>query len=155
MRGHRRRTLWVPARVKAAWTSLDGSTWEREFGDELYKYYGIHAWLPITPWLCTVSDTLTMAMTILFALEKLNNDNDAWTRKQTLTIHVLVRHSALECMASIVFEEIIHRLPGVKTLKMVFCGPAVPKAGITENCNTCPDCTQRGNKRIYEYAAKE
>ncbi|KAJ7628736.1 hypothetical protein FB45DRAFT_43627 [Roridomyces roridus] len=154
VRGHGQRRVWVPARVSAAWTSLEGSTWEREFGDELHKYYNIHAWSPISPWLRMVSDSLSMAMTIVYGLEKLNS-SDAWTRKQMLTIHVLVGHHALECNQSIVFEEILHRLPNVKTLKMVFCGPAVPPGIMTEDLDTCPDCTQRGNKRIYEYTTEE
>jgi hypothetical protein len=35
------------------------------------------------------SDTLSMAMTILYGLGKLNDD-DGWTRKQTLTVHVRI-----------------------------------------------------------------
>ncbi|KAJ7628765.1 hypothetical protein FB45DRAFT_834749 [Roridomyces roridus] len=151
-RGHGRRCGWVPARVKAAWTSLEGSTWESEFGDELRKFYKIPAWSPTAPWIRMVSDTLSMAMTILYGLEKLNKD-DAWTRKKTLTVHILVGPLAFECHASTMFEEILHRLPEVKTLKIVFCGPTVPER-VTENCETCPQCTRRGNKRIHEYVVQ-
>jgi splicing suppressor protein 51 len=86
-RGYHWNIFWVPERVKTAWILLAGLSWESEFGDEMRRSFGVPAWRPITPWIRAASDTLTMAMTILYGLEKLNDD-DAWTRKHTLTVHV-------------------------------------------------------------------
>lgn len=86
-RGYHRTIIWVPERVKKARISLAGLSWESEFGDEMRKSFGVPPFRPITPWIRAASDALTMAMTILYGLEKLNGD-DAWTRKHTLTVHV-------------------------------------------------------------------
>jgi splicing suppressor protein 51 len=81
--------IWAPERTKSAWHSLTGLTWEGELDDPLRGSLAkdIPAAHPITPWIRSASDTLSRPMTILYALEKLNDD-DGWTRKETLTIHV-------------------------------------------------------------------
>jgi mitochondrial splicing suppressor protein 51 len=77
---------WAPERVKPAWTSLRGINWVDEFGQELAEHFSIPV-SAIGPWIRAASDGLSMPMSILWALENLNED-DAWTRKGTLTIHV-------------------------------------------------------------------
>lgn len=126
--------MWAPERVKAPWAPVDGLTWDGEFAEHLRSSVGIPANLPIAPWIRAASDNLTIPMTILYALEKLN-DTDAWTKKPTLTIHVgsclasiflllperdyqIIGAATMEMAASMVFEEILHRLPEVKTLKV-------------------------------------
>jgi splicing suppressor protein 51 len=89
--------MWAPERIQSAWTSLAGLSWEGEFGDEMRRSVGVPAQRPMAPWIRAASDNLTMAMTILYGLEKLNDD-DAWTRKHTLTVHV--SSSFLSCLAS-------------------------------------------------------
>jgi hypothetical protein len=69
---------------------LAGLSWESEFGNEMRKSLGADIFgvpASIAPWIRAASDALTMAMTILYGLEKLSGD-DAWTRKHTLTVHV-------------------------------------------------------------------
>ncbi|KAF8212850.1 hypothetical protein K438DRAFT_1751270 [Mycena galopus ATCC 62051] len=65
-----------------------------------------------------------MPMTMLYGLSKLNED-DTWTRKQTLTVHV-IGANIREVSCGPVFEEILHRLPEVNTLDLILCGPKVP-----------------------------
>lgn len=79
--------MWAPERLKPVWASLTGMSWEGEFGDLMRQSVGVPASRPMGPWIRAASDNLTMAMTILYGLEKLNDD-DAWTRKHTLTVHV-------------------------------------------------------------------
>ena len=77
---------WAPERVKSSWTSLNGIGWEEEFGQELAEFFSI----PITsigPWIRGASEALSLPMSILWALENLNED-DAWTRQDTLVVHV-------------------------------------------------------------------
>ena len=77
---------WAPERVKSSWTSLAGIGWEQEFGQELAQFFSI----PVTsvgPWIRAASEALSLPMSILWALENLK-DNDAWTRQDTLVIHV-------------------------------------------------------------------
>lgn len=127
--------LWVPVRVKSRWVSLKGKTWEGEFDEEICKSYGMPRTIPpsSTFLISSASDTLSMPMTILYGLSKLNEDN-AWTRKQTLTVHVRIFPSRMDIRKSegpqvlganirevscrLIFEEILHRLPEVNKLEV-------------------------------------
>lgn len=124
---------WAPERTASTWTTLNGTSWEKEFGDELRQSIRVPDAHSMGPWIRAASDNLSMPMTILYALEQLNDD-DAWTRKHTLTIHVrwfcpvlccavahpqqMIGASMKEIQAAMAFEEILHRLPEVKTLKV-------------------------------------
>ncbi|KAJ7815466.1 hypothetical protein B0H13DRAFT_1924166 [Mycena leptocephala] len=77
-----RKFLWVPARVKTACILVGSSSWE-EFWPELEQALGTR---PFVARLRAASESLTMVMAILYGLENLNDD-DAWTLKDTLTIH--------------------------------------------------------------------
>ncbi|KAJ7839648.1 hypothetical protein B0H13DRAFT_2101891 [Mycena leptocephala] len=145
--------MWASERLKPVWASLTGMSWEGEFGDLMRQSVGVPASRPMGPWIRAASDNLTMAMTILYGLEKLNDD-DAWTRKHTLTVHILGSNMK-EITGAMVFEEILHRLPEVKTLKLVLCGPEMPGGHIprTIALDTCPECTELGRKRIHEHVS--
>jgi len=87
---------WAPERAKAKWMPLeqggDGKTcWEKEFGSDLEQ--AMHgARIPvIIPFLRAASIGLSMPMTILYALQKLNGEDESWTKKDTLIIHVSLR----------------------------------------------------------------
>ncbi|KAJ7111065.1 hypothetical protein C8R44DRAFT_259777 [Mycena epipterygia] len=145
-----RQLVWIPKGVKSVWVSLKGVFWEGEFGDEVRKSFGTPAPLPITFLITAASDTLSMPMTILYGLEKLNDD-DGWTRKHTLTIHILGANFR-EVSCGRVFEEILHRTPEVKTLKLIMCGPDVPRRDSLDH-KICPNCMALGRSYVLEYAA--
>ncbi|KAJ6558776.1 hypothetical protein DFH09DRAFT_1036769 [Mycena vulgaris] len=143
---------WSPRRVKSAWMSLSGLSWEAEFGDEMRKSVGGPT--SMAPWILEASDNLSMALTVLYGLETLNDD-DGWTRKHTLRVHIIGANS-IEATCAVVFEEILHRLPQVKTLgALVLCGPDMPGGDLPQTIApaTCPECTQLGRKRIHEHVA--
>ncbi|KAJ7100363.1 hypothetical protein C8R44DRAFT_859306 [Mycena epipterygia] len=117
--GHFARFRWAPPRVKSAWMSLTALSWEGEFDDEIRAFMGFPASFPVAPFIRAASDDLTMAMAILYGLEKLNDD-DGWTRRHTLTVHI-IGANLIEVSCGMVFEEILHRLPEVKILKLVLC----------------------------------
>ncbi|KAJ7118368.1 hypothetical protein C8R44DRAFT_923628, partial [Mycena epipterygia] len=149
------RYKWAPPRVKSAWVSLTGLSWENEFHDE--NTLGVPPSSTVRRLIRAASDDLSMVMTILHGLEKLNDD-DGWPRKHTLTIHIIGANEPEVSYAAhpVGFEEILHRLPEVKILKLVLCGPDIPGGHLqqkTFDCRTCPHCTQLGRKRIYELAA--
>ncbi|KAJ7743443.1 hypothetical protein DFH07DRAFT_835518 [Mycena maculata] len=145
--------VWAPERTNSAWTSLTGTSWESEFSDEMRSTVGVPASLPMGPWIRAASDNLTMAMTILYVLEQLNDD-DAWTKKHTLTIHILGA-ATREITGSVVFEEILHRLPQVKTLKLLLCGLEMAGGRVPRvfPMDTCPVCTAQGRKRVHEHVS--
>jgi hypothetical protein len=87
---------WAPERTLAQWRSVSPSdsdgeeaatAWEKEFGEDLKAFIGLPDDRSVWPFLRSASDALCMPMTILWALEKLN-DGEEWTRQQTLTVHV-------------------------------------------------------------------
>ncbi|KAJ7183518.1 hypothetical protein C8R46DRAFT_1067191 [Mycena filopes] len=143
---------WAPERLKPSWVSVAGMSWEGEFGDEMRRSIGVPAERPMAPWVRAASEHLSMPMSILYALEKLNGGDDAWTKKHTLDIHILGA-TMQEVTAAPLFEEILHRLPEVKTLKILLCGPEMQTGHIPRiiPLETCPDCTNLGRKRVHEH----
>ncbi|KAG7443809.1 uncharacterized protein BT62DRAFT_901802 [Guyanagaster necrorhizus] len=143
---------WAPERLKDAWLTLQGATWENEYQDDVRSAFG--AALPTSVVVRAVSNQLSMPMTILWALEHLN-EGDAWTTKETLTIHIVGAYEA-EVLAGQVFEEILHRLPQVKTLKLVLCGPQLPNmmkpwSSKVMTMDTCSDCKSKSRARFHEH----
>ncbi|KAJ6611612.1 hypothetical protein B0H10DRAFT_1809221, partial [Mycena sp. CBHHK59/15] len=131
-----------PDRVKPKWVSLEGQSWEGEFDDEIRKFPRMPQSTPSTFIMAAISDTLTMPMTILYALSKLSN-GDGWTRKQTLMVHI-VGASSREFSCGRVFEEILHRTPQVKTLKIIMCGPEAPDRNSLD-VEICRHCLYRAD----------
>ncbi|KAJ6548269.1 hypothetical protein B0H10DRAFT_1754065, partial [Mycena sp. CBHHK59/15] len=134
--------VWFPDRVKPKWVSLEGQSWEGEFDDEIRKFPRMPQSTPSTFIMAAISDTLTMPMTILYALSKLS-DGDGWTRKQTLMVHI-VGASSREFSCGRVFEEILHRTPQVKTLKIIMCGPEAPDRNSLD-VEICRHCLYRAD----------
>jgi hypothetical protein len=66
----------VGERVESGWISLTGLSWKGEFSDDMRKSVSVPASRPMAPWIRAASDNLTMAMAILYGLEKLNNDQE-------------------------------------------------------------------------------
>ncbi|KAJ6626158.1 hypothetical protein B0H10DRAFT_547327 [Mycena sp. CBHHK59/15] len=128
---------WIPKRLKTGWVALtkdlEASRWEREFAVEIRAAFSLSARDTIGPYLWTASEHLSMPMTVLYALQEVN-ESDAWTRNETLVIHILGSF-ALELLGERVFEEILHRLPNVKKLQIVFCGPELRSPDLL-NLNT-------------------
>ncbi|KAJ7079531.1 hypothetical protein C8R44DRAFT_992599 [Mycena epipterygia] len=140
--------VWFPDRVKPKWVSLEGQSWEGEFDVEIRKFSRIPQSTPSTFIMAAISDTLTMPMTILYALSKLR-DGDGWTRKQTLMVHI-VGAGSREFSCSRVFEEILHRTPQVKTLKIIMCGPEAPDHNSLD-VEICRDCIKRGRSYVLKF----
>ncbi|KAG6852908.1 hypothetical protein C0991_008251 [Blastosporella zonata] len=148
---------WAPERVKPSWESLENTNWDKEYSSGISQVFGIST-EAAGPFVRAASVGLSMPMTILWALEHLNTD-DAWTRKDTLTIHVLGAFD-VEINHANIFEEILHRLPEVKTLRLVLCGPELAKLASSSelkkefDMETCPTCAARKRKRIQRLYAQ-
>ncbi|KAJ7748196.1 hypothetical protein DFH07DRAFT_830420 [Mycena maculata] len=115
----------VTQRIAETWVPLgsdgDELQWEEKFGEELRAMFALAGADPVERHLWAASDPLSMPMTVLYALQELN-DTDAWSRKDTLVIHVLGAYE-MEVFGAAIFEEILHRVPAVKHLQILFCGP--------------------------------
>ncbi|KAJ7712381.1 hypothetical protein B0H16DRAFT_1813545 [Mycena metata] len=142
--------VWIPKRVKSGWVSLEGRSWQGEFDGELRKSFGMPTTFPLTFLITAASDTLAMAMSILYGLGKLHNDDD-WTKKDTLTVHILGADDR-EVNCCRVFQEILHRTPEVKMLKLVMCGPEVPVLKLRDQ-GVCSHCVALGGSYVLECVA--
>lgn len=95
------------------------------------------------------TDTMTMPLTIIAALEQ--SIPDLASRKR-LEIH-LIGATGREAQHLVLFEEFLHLLPKLETLKLVLVGPrsffgdgsTEPEREMTLEC--CPKCTSRGRQR--------
>lgn len=82
---------WTPERTMREWKSLQGVGWNDFASDVEESFGGLPGIRPMMgAVLRGITEGLSMPLTILWALENLNSD-DAWTKKETLNIHV--RHS--------------------------------------------------------------
>lgn len=93
---------------------------------------------------------LSQPSTCLFAMYM--HGIDEFKDKSTLTIHVVGASFTYEIVPSCVWEEILHCLPNVQRLLIVFIGPDAWKADATETCEEndagcCPTCTSRNRTR--------
>ncbi|KAF8881428.1 hypothetical protein CPB84DRAFT_1687229 [Gymnopilus junonius] len=133
---------WRPERIFASWSSVRDIDWANyEYGlYQAFKSYNSMGKRFMDAMLRAASENLSMPLTILWGLEVLNGDDDTWTKKDVLDIHA----DELEISSVEVFEEIVHRLPLVKTLMLTFIGPNLdkftgPEPLFTE-LKTCSDC---------------
>ncbi|KAF8963225.1 hypothetical protein BDZ97DRAFT_1661795 [Flammula alnicola] len=139
---------WAPERTKPSWTSLRNIDWT-DFSDNLKKAFGpaVDRMAKLETVLRGVTEGLSMPMTILYALENLNTD-DAWTKKDTINIHVSLLDYAD------IFEEILHRLPDVNNIRLTFCGPELSAISgrhpAETEMDTCPECSRKKRKRIQD-----
>lgn len=79
---------YQPGPVKDAWESLIDQTWRGEYLPPIKEANPDAEKERLLTMLRYSSDVLTLSMTILFALEKLNPGDDSWTKRDTLTVHV-------------------------------------------------------------------
>ncbi|KAF5317632.1 hypothetical protein D9758_018964 [Tetrapyrgos nigripes] len=158
--------IWVPDRIKEKWEPLgdyDGC-WEDELEGEVEVFLRLRpASLGEIPeslpglTLRLSTEGLSIPMTILYSLQKLYGedlDGKGWSRKETLNIHVLGA-SETELMMSQMFEEILHRLPAVKTLNILLVGPGLSTFGRADRSpkqmQMCPKCSTLNRKRFHDH----
>ncbi|KAF8881411.1 hypothetical protein CPB84DRAFT_1735217 [Gymnopilus junonius] len=150
---------WVPERTVPSWSSLQDSDWTHYLSDlantlSSHSSKG-HDFLEAA--LRAVSENLSMPMTILWGLEILNGDDDSWTMKEVLNIHV-IGAAEVEIMNDEIFEEILHRLPLVKTLMMTFVGPDLDdltgEDPIINEIEICAQCESNGRMMIHDHHPK-
>ncbi|KAJ7085970.1 hypothetical protein C8R43DRAFT_965137 [Mycena crocata] len=117
---------WIPSQIESSWTSIKATTWAETFQSKLESEFLEARGAASSVWLRRMSEILSMPMTVLYALEILN-DNIDWTIKNTLTIHVVFSKLSRipgpkEAYNAVCFENLLHRLPRVQTVNIVICG---------------------------------
>ncbi|KAL0576985.1 hypothetical protein V5O48_004995 [Marasmius crinis-equi] len=154
--------VWIPERIKQQWERLEvgqaRKNWEKEFANELKDGLPSIAEtkeseeMTLPPALRAISVGLSMPMTMLYALQHLNDDEE-WTRKPELTIHVLGASGRKEVAAGIVFEEMLHRLPELEHLRSYALFAPAPPNFKPEYMDTCQECSSRKRARTHELHA--
>ncbi|KAJ6542138.1 hypothetical protein DFH09DRAFT_1322490 [Mycena vulgaris] len=107
---------------------------ESEFHDE--RTLGVPPSSTVWRLLRAASDDLSMVMTILYGLEKLN-DGDGWTRKHTLTVHIIGANETEVSYAAhpAGFEEILHSSSRSKDSE---AGPCAVQIYLEASCRKRP-----------------
>ncbi|CAG8502346.1 16094_t:CDS:1 [Acaulospora colombiana] len=96
-----------------------------------------------------ITNNLSLPLTILSALERF------YIRSKLRSLEDLIIHiigaSQYEILALMTFEEIMHVLPNIKTLRIIFVGLELPmkNPGMTLQC--CPRCANSDRKRICAF----
>ncbi|KAL0576980.1 hypothetical protein V5O48_004990 [Marasmius crinis-equi] len=147
---------WAPERHLAGWKPLKAGDkcWEEDFDAPLQKEFGSGSTsspATLAPFLRGATEGLSMPMTILYALQNLESSDD-WTRKRSLTVHLLGAHEK-EVNHLQMFDEILHRLPVLKKLRLVMIGPQLANGSDPEETMPCLDCVQNSKQRTHEIHA--
>lgn len=100
------------------------------------------------------TEELTKVNSCLYSMYQ--HDKDLYTTIRTLTIHVVGASTAFELShggPSCIWEEIMHCLPAIQTLNVVFIGPDsfdFAEHGFTY-ISCCPSCQSKGKKRSISF----
>ncbi|KAJ7140427.1 hypothetical protein C8R46DRAFT_1135612 [Mycena filopes] len=145
---------WIPASTGNLWASVQGLTWADAFQNQLESEFPA-ARGDFNVWMRRMSESLSLPMTVLYGLELPDTTLD-WMNKPVLTIHV-IGAGLKELYHAISFETLLHRLPNLKRLEVVLCGPRL-KSQLDQNdfhgrnpLICCSDCENRGRTRCDEY----
>ncbi|KAK6972272.1 hypothetical protein R3P38DRAFT_3134592 [Favolaschia claudopus] len=133
------------------WISLKGLSWDAALSAP------IRAALPtdtsvehLAGCLRLVSCLASTVMTVLYALEFCLGPTVASC--STLTIHVLGARAEFTSAVTYMYEAILHRLPNVKNLHILFCDNLGGSQGhVVKDVVLCKDCQNSSAHMIHEY----
>lgn len=100
---------------------------------------------------------LSQPLTCLYAMY--SHDRTHFLKAETLTVHIAGASPSYEMVPTCIWEELMHCLPSVKTMRVDFVGPEACKGitppvdefGPTES-ECCPGCReQKRSRQIYFY----
>lgn len=139
------------------------SDWDEWFRIRMPWEYGTRDRLPTEFFPCSTF-LLSQVNTILFGMYQ--HDKELFLNKEELTIHVLGPSETFEYEGgapTCIWEEIMHCLPAVKRMNVVFVGPEGGLDWDLSEIGACPDCTAKGRVRrqgfrnitYQEYRARE
>ncbi|EJD50897.1 hypothetical protein AURDEDRAFT_112021 [Auricularia subglabra TFB-10046 SS5] len=100
-----------------------------------------------------ITRQLSLPLTILAAMQRFGLIDKFATGEHTLRIHLIGAERNYELVAGgLACEELMHVLPGVKTLEWTMVGPSMGRLGdaneATSEVDCCPPCKAHGRRRI-------
>lgn len=146
---HGDRFLAVPQQPLSQSMTTFPTCWEDYFQTRMPTEYSMKNRLP-AEFFPASTFPLTQVTTTLYGMYQ--HDPEFFTAKEreVLTIHVLGPSVNLEYdggAPTMVWEEIMHCLPYVKRMNVVFVGPEGKLSMPLTPIQTCPDCTSKGRVR--------
>ncbi|KAF8184558.1 hypothetical protein K438DRAFT_2160909, partial [Mycena galopus ATCC 62051] len=135
-----RACMWQFIRRQEAWTPLKGLTWESVIGGNVRTSLVGAAIAKHTPaCIRLVASLASTVFTALYALEELNIST-AWTKKSTLTIHILGGPPDFDPSIAYLYETILHHVPNVQFLNVFsFIGPDYSSDQQWRSANAVPE----------------
>lgn len=156
------RVSWTPKRINSSWVPLFNTSWVPEYSLAVKQEdLGLPAVFEDfkSIFFQQVTENLTYPLTILWGLENLLPEQDVWTnwtKKRVLQIHIL---GAWRVDLNVEFEEILHRLPELEELLVVFCGPELadvvgppPLAPVL--LPLCPECKTKRRMHLRFFPSR-
>ncbi|KAF9528730.1 hypothetical protein CPB83DRAFT_853654 [Crepidotus variabilis] len=149
---------WFPKRIEEAYTPLQKKNWWdiKEPYIQLMDLDEKSSQKDKDVRFRAVTEALSIPLSILFVMEVLNNGDDDWKRRTTLTIHILGSPD-YSVSNNEMYEEILHLVPGIKALKVVFVASGyrqlVPPTSINvvKPLAVCSSCEVIGKKLFNEF----
>ncbi|XP_037085848.1 putative protein MSS51 homolog, mitochondrial [Pollicipes pollicipes] len=104
-----------------------------------------------------LTERLSFPLTVLHALQRLPAGRPV-QELERLTVHVVGAQMLVECLGIIKWEYLVHRLPALRAIRLVFVGPELFRgcgrdmAGAVEDSGAtrCEDCTRRQRDVVHE-----
>lgn len=111
-----------------------------------------------------ITERLSYPLSLLYAIQNvgLGSENTALHDITSMTVHVVGAKSFTELLGIIRWEYMVHRLPALRTLRMVFIGPElltdntteahdIPDHILDDSCGTmCDQCKSQQRTIVYE-----
>lgn len=148
---HGDRFMFMPEEALTAPMRSFPSTWVEYFKARCQNEYSMRRHLP-QEFFPVSTFLLSQVNTILYGMYL--HDKDHFTNLHELTVHVLGPSDGFEYEGgapTCVWEEIMHCLPAVKTLKVIYIGPEGRLNFGLSSIEACPDCTAKGRVRMQGF----
>lgn len=148
---------WTPSRILSSPPKILPKSWDAYFDSIRPTETQPTALLP---WVRVTQSTLSLSMplTIVQGLERLYGGLDRVNKLESLILHVIGAEDYEINFGGYVFEEILHLLPGIKKLGIIFVGPDWSMEPVVskkiEGVQCCRECTRKGRRisRIFVQA---
>ena len=145
------RFMFVPQSTRSTPMKSFPKSWDAWFNQRAAQEYGMRHRMP-AEFFPASTFLLSQVNTILMGFYR--HDRDAFARKEVLTIHVAGANPAFECEGgapTCIWEEIMHVLPAVRRMHVVFVGPEVRITQELTQIQECPECQRKGRVRMQGF----
>lgn len=147
---HGERFMLVPEHPLPAPMGTFPTSWEEYFQLRTPMEYQMRNQILPLEFFPTATFLLSQPVACLYGMYQ--HDRDFFTTAEELTIHVVGANAAFECEGgapTCVWEEIMHCLPSVKTMNVIFVGPEVNIRNYSRlfAVQGCPDCCSKDRVR--------